>query len=385
MNRSIPGFEQQLGQLIASASVSSANSSLDMSNAGVVNLLAGWVDDLGFHTEIQDVDNLPGKHNLIATIGSGEGGLVLSGHSDTVPYDDMQWHSDPFKSTAKDGAIYGLGATDMKGFFAVALQAIRQIDLTKLQKPLTLVATADEECSMAGARMLGKAGLRQGEAVIIGEPTDLKPVRMHKGILMQSIRIVGLSGHSSNPELGNSALEAMHEVLGALKHYRSKLQSDYQNANFAIAVPTMNLGCIHGGDNPNRICGQCELQFDIRPLPGMPIHEIQSEIDRLLLPIADSHSVEIIHGPLFDGVNAYEEPPSSRLVRLAEQLSSEKSESVAFATEAPFFQSMGKQTLVLGPGSIDQAHQPNEFLPTDQINPAIELYKKLIEHYCLGA
>lgn len=390
MKTSLPGFEQQLEQLIASASVSSANSKLDMSNVGVVNLLATWLDDLGFTTEIQNVEEHKGKYNLIATIGHSSGGhntggLVLSGHSDTVPYDDIQWHSDPFKSTEKDGGYYGLGSTDMKGFFAVALAAIQTVDLQKLQRPLTLIATADEECSMAGARMLSKAGLPQGEAVIIGEPTDLKPIRMHKGILMQSIRITGLSGHSSNPELGNNALEAMYDVLGVLKEYRRQLQANYQNSGFEIAVPTMNLGCIHGGDNPNRICGRCELQFDIRPLPGMPIGDLQSDIDHLLTPVADAHGVQIDHTPLFNGVEAYEEPRSSGLVSLAEQLTGHNSESVAFATEAPFFQNMGKQTLVMGPGSIDQAHQPNEFLPISQINPGIELYRQFIEHYCLTA
>jgi len=394
MKNTLPSFEDQLEQLIASASVSSANSALDMSNAGVINLLANWLDDLGFKTEIQDVDGHKGKHNLIATIGSGshvsgsdsskKGGLVLSGHSDTVPYDDIQWHSDPFKSTEKDGGFYGLGSTDMKGFFAVVMEAIQKVDLKKLQQPLTVIATADEECSMAGARMLAKAGLPQGEAVIIGEPTDLKPIRMHKGILMQSIRIIGLSGHSSNPKLGNSALEAMYDVLSELRQYRNKLQSDYRNAGFEIAVPTMNLGCIHGGDNPNRICGQCELQFDIRPLPGMPVHELQADIDKLLNPISNKHGVQIDHSPLFDGVDAYEEPAASELVKLAEKLTRHHSDSVAFATEAPFFQSMGKQTLVMGPGSIDQAHQPNEFLPINQIKPGIDLYQQFIEHYCLA-
>lgn len=383
MKQSLPKFEAQLQQLIANASVSSANPSLDMSNAGVINLLASWLDDLGFDTRIQDVKGQQGKHNLIATIGSGTGGLVLSGHSDTVPYDDIQWQTDPFTSTEKAQGFYGLGSTDMKGFFAVALEAIQKVDLQKLNRPLTLVATADEECSMSGARMLAEAGLPQGEAVIIGEPTDLKPIRMHKGILMQSIRITGLSGHSSNPALGKSALEAMYDVLGSLREYRSLLQSTYQHAGFDIAVPTMNLGCIHGGDNPNRICGQCELQFDIRPLPGMPIDGLQAEIDKLLVPIADRHGVEIRHQPLFEGVNAYEEAATSELVKTAELLTKQPSESVAFATEAPFFQGMGKQTLILGPGSIDQAHQPNEFLPMDQIKPGIELYKQFIEHYCL--
>jgi len=404
---SLPHFDEQLKSLIASASVSSANTNLDMSNKGIISLLANWLDDLGFHIDIQDVDPARGKQNLIATIGGASSGgslsaydhsttasgaqqprgLVLSGHSDTVPYDDIQWQTDPFKATEKGqgqcSGYYGLGSTDMKGFFAIAIAAMQQVDLQKLTQPLTLIATADEECSMSGARMLQKTGLPQGEAVIIGEPTNLKPIRMHKGILMQSIRITGLAGHSSNPDLGHNALEAMYDVLTELKSYRAQIQSRYQHAGFDIQVPTMNFGCIHGGDNPNRICGQCELQFDLRPLPNMKIADLRNDIDRLLLPIAEQHQIDLQHDALFEGVDAYEESAQSELVKKAEEFSQQPSESVAFATEAPFFQSMGKQTLVLGPGSIDQAHQPNEFLPLNQIKPAIELYKKFIEHYCL--
>ncbi|MEQ9209037.1 MAG: M20/M25/M40 family metallo-hydrolase, partial [Pseudomonadales bacterium] len=271
----------------------------------------------------------------------------------------------------------------MKGFFAVALEAIQQTDLTALKAPLTLVATADEESTMSGARFLAKSGLSQGEAVIIGEPTDLKPVHMHKGISMQAIRITGRSGHSSNPELGNSALEAMIEVLGELQNFRARLQSQYRNEGFAIAVPTMNLGCIHGGDNPNRICGACELQFDLRPLPGMAIDDLRSDITALLEPIASRRGVTIDQKILFGGVEAFEEAADSDLVKNAARFSNAESMSVAFATEAPFYKSLGKQTIILGPGSIDQAHQPNEFLPDNQIEPGIRIYRQFIEHYCL--
>ena len=233
MNSKIPNFNDNLGQLIASASVSSVNPVHDMSNAGMINLLGDWLDRLGFKTEVQSV-GVNGKQNLIASIGPGTGGLVLSGHSDTVPYDDIQWLSDPFQCTHKENGFYGLGSTDMKGFFAIALEAIQQIELTKLRAPLTLIATADEESTMSGARFLAKSGLSLGEAVIIGEPTDLKPVHMHKGISMQAIRIIGRSGHSSNPALGNSALEAMFEVLGELQKFRAELQSKYQNNGFAM-------------------------------------------------------------------------------------------------------------------------------------------------------
>jgi acetylornithine deacetylase len=382
MNSKLPSFKENLGQLIAAASVSSVNPAFDMSNIGMINLLGDWLDQLGFKTEVQSVGT-EGKHNLIATIGSGTGGLILSGHSDTVPYDDIQWLSDPFQCTHKENGFYGLGSTDMKGFFAVALEAIKQVELSKLRAPLTLIATADEESTMSGARFLAESGLSQGEAVIIGEPTDLKPVRMHKGISMQSIRVTGQSGHSSNPDLGNSALEAMIDVLATLQDFRNRLQATYRNDGFTIAVPTMNFGCIHGGDNPNRICGKCELQFDLRPLPGMAIEELRNDITALLEPIADRRGVSIDQEILFGGVEAFEESEDSDLVTHATMFSGEEAKSVAFATEAPFFKAMGKKTIILGPGSIDQAHQANEFLPDNQIEPGTRIYRQFIEHYCL--
>ncbi|MBC6428213.1 MAG: acetylornithine deacetylase [Cellvibrionales bacterium] len=378
----LPPFAEQMDQLLGCASVSSSDPNLDMSNRGVVELLADWLDRLGFATRLEPVDAASGKYNLIASLGGGTGGLVLAGHADTVPCDEPLWESDPFAATRKTAGFYGLGATDMKGFFAVALAAIEGLDLRALHKPLTVVATADEESSMAGARLLARQGLEPGEAVLIGEPTDLRPVRMHKGVLMQCIRITGASGHSSNPALGNNALDAMHEVLGALLGFRTGLQARYRHAGFHIQVPTLNLGCIHGGDNPNRICGQCAMQFDLRPLPGMSLDALRDEIDALLAPIAAARAIDIRHEPLFAGVAPFEEPADSALVRRAETLTGTAAQSVAYATEAPFFQSLGKQTLVLGPGSIDQAHRPNEYLPAAQIAPAIDLYRQFIRHYC---
>lgn len=381
--KKLPTFTERLHQLIAAPSISSANPKLDMSNSGVVVLLADWFEHLGFNIQTQDIPESPGKQNLIAKLGSGSGGLILSGHTDTVPYDDSGWDSDPFKVKGINNAFYGLGTTDMKGFFSVVIDAISALDSAKFSKPLTIVATADEECSMAGARALSLAGVGYADAAIIGEPTDLTPIRMHKGIMMQSIRIQGQSGHSSNPALGNSALEAMQDVLGALRTFRAIIQDNHQNAGFDIAVPTLNLGCIHGGDNPNRICGQCDLQFDLRPLPGMSIDSLREDIDHLIQPIAQKYAIDIQHETLFEGVDPFEQPEDSELVETAKSFSGKDSKSVAFATEAPFFKGMGINTIVLGPGSIDQAHQPNEYLPQDQITPAANLYQKFIEHYCL--
>jgi len=271
---SLTRYREKLNQLVATPSVSCAVPDWDMPNMAVIELLASWFDDLGFKTEIMPLAQ-PGKANLIATLGEGDGGLVLAGHSDTVPYDKNAWQSDPFKLTERDGKLFGLGATDMKGFFPVILEAVRPFLNKPLKEPLIILATADEESSMNGARALVSRGSPRARYAVIGEPTELTPIRMHKGIMMEAIRVKGHSGHSSNPALGRNALDAMNGVMTQLISLRQDLQARYRNPGFAVDVPTLNLGCIHGGDGANRICAECELHFDLRVLPGMDNEELR--------------------------------------------------------------------------------------------------------------
>ncbi len=375
-------FSNRLKNIISLPSVSCTDPEIDTSNLSVVELLATWFETLGFEICVQEIPDFPGKFNLIANYGKGDGGLVLAGHTDTVPYDESRWQQDPFSLTTREDRFYGLGVADMKGFFPVVLAALENVELNKLSKPLTIIATADEESSMSGARALAESENSFGRFAVIGEPTSLKPIRMHKGIMMECIRIQGLAGHSSNPKLGQSALEAMNKVMGLLIDYRREIQARYHHAGFEIAIPTLNLGCIHGGDNPNRICGHCELQFDLRPLPGMDLNSLHEAIDKLLRPLETETETTITLEPLFPGVQAYEEPETSEIVSIVERLSGFPSGSAAFATEAPFLQKLGMQTVVMGPGSIDQAHQPNEFLAHSQIDPAVELIEKLVNELC---
>lgn len=375
-------YQQQLQQLVAIPSISCAVPDWDMPNLPVIELLATWLEDMGFRTQILPLAQ-PGKANLIATLGEGDGGLVLAGHSDTVPYDKAGWQSDPFKLAEKDGKFYGLGATDMKGFFPVVLEAVKEFLDTPLKQPIIVLATADEESSMSGARALAASGNPKGRFAVIGEPTELTPIRMHKGIMMESIRVRGQSGHSSNPTLGNSALESMNEVMTELIALRRDLQTRYRNPGFAVQTPTLNLGCIHGGDGANRICGTCELHFDLRLLPGMDNEAVRQKIQQRLTPIAERSGTDIVLSSLFEGVAPFAEDEHSELVVACEQLTGKRSESVAFSTEAPFMQQLGMQTVVLGPGSINQAHQADEFIDISQIEPAVKIMRELIRKFCL--
>ncbi|CAI8951081.1 MULTISPECIES: acetylornithine deacetylase [Pseudomonas] len=378
----LPSLKEQFAALIAAPSVSCTQPALDQSNRAVIDLLAGWLGDLGFACDIQQVN--PGKFNLLASYGSGPGGLVLAGHSDTVPYDPELWQTDPLKLTEVDGRWVGLGSCDMKGFFALVIEAVQPLLAHDFKQPLLILATCDEESSMAGARALAEAGRPLGRAAVIGEPTGLKPIRLHKGVMMERIDILGRSGHSSDPSLGHSALEAMHQVMSELMNLRRQWQKAFNNAQFSVPQPTMNFGCIHGGDNPNRICGQCALEFDLRPLPGMDPEVLRSAIRQKLAPLAEQHQVRIDYAPLFPEVPPFEQAADAELVRVAERLTGHRAEAVAFGTEAPYLQRLGCETLVLGPGDIACAHQPGEYLEMSRLQPTVRLLRELIEHYCLS-
>ena len=377
-------LQHMMRKLIGAPSVSSVSPEWDTSNAQVIDLLAEWCETAGFRVERLPIAGHPGKFNLVASAGQGPDGLVLSGHTDTVPYDDARWSSDPFTLREKNDRWYGLGTCDMKGFFAVVLDAIRDLDLNRLRQPLILIATADEESSMCGARALLDTHRRLGRHAVIGEPTGLKPIRLHKGVGMEAIRLTGRSGHSSDPALGVNALEGMHQAIAELLAWRNELQQRYRNPLFAVQEPTINLGHIHGGDNPNRICAHCELHFDIRPLPGMDLDELRGQIDqRIGARLADS-GLQFERVSLFEGIPAMDTPADSPIVRAAESLTGHSAGAVAFGTEGPYLNEMGMQTLIMGPGSIDQAHQPDEYLALDQLKPAAEIIRQLVKRFCLA-
>ncbi|MEW5010615.1 MAG: acetylornithine deacetylase [Cycloclasticus sp.] len=374
--------------LIGTPSVSSTNRQHDQSNLPVINLLAEWLGNLGFQVSIQPLAEQNGKANLIATIGpqhKGANGLVLSGHTDTVPYDDSRWQQDPFKLTERDNKFYGLGSTDMKSFFALAIDTAAKFKTSDFKRPLTILATADEESAMSGAQSLSREQLQHAQYAIIGEPTNLTPVRMHKGVMMESLIVTGHAGHSSNPSLGASATEGMHQIINELLSWREELQARHQHPSFEVSSPTLNIGSIHGGDNPNRICSHCETQIDIRPLPGMDIDYLRADLQqRLFKVLPDDGKLKLAYRPIFCGVPPFETPADAGFTRLVESISGKPAEAVAFGTEAPYLNKLGLDTIVIGPGSIDQAHQANEFIPSEQIEPYCHFLHRLIQHICIN-
>jgi acetylornithine deacetylase len=356
-----------------------------MPNAPVISGLAERLEASGWQVEIQDLPGKPGKQNMIATLGSGSSGLILSGHTDTVPCNEELWNSDPFSLSERDNRFYGLGTADMKSFLALAMAACSGIEAKHLQQPVILLATADEESSMAGARALAGAGQPTARYAVIGEPTDLKPIRMHKGIFMEAIRVQGQSGHSSDPSLGANALEGMQVIIEELITWRTQLQQDFRSDAFKVPYCTLNLGHIHGGDNPNRICGDCELQIDFRFIPSLNHSDLRQELHTRLQNVLAKRKPElqISFESLADGIDPLETPATSNLVQTAERMTGAVAGAVGYATEAPFLSSMGIETLVMGPGSINQAHQPDEYLELAQLEPTVDYLQQLIKTYCM--
>lgn len=380
MKNALP-FIERYRQLIAIPTISSLIPEYDLSNKALIDLLANWLSELGFKTEVIAVEGSRAKYNLLATYGEGEGGLLLAGHTDTVPFDEGKWSFDPFKLTEKNGRFYGLGTADMKGFFAFVVDVISQMDLSQLTKPLRILATADEETTMLGARTFAQHQHIRPDCAIIGEPTSLKPIRAHKGHIGEAIRITGKSGHSSDPERGINAIELMHEATGYLMQLRDHLRNQYHHPMFNIPYPTMNFGNIRGGDAINRICACCELQFDIRPLPNLALEDLNGLLHQSLAPMLEKWGDRIEIFPVHEGIPGYECEHSAQVVQVVEKLLGEKCDVVNYCTEAPFIQQLCP-TLVLGAGSIEQAHQPDEYLATDFVEPTRQLLSTLILHFC---
>jgi len=370
-------------QLVATPSVSSPDARFDQSNRGVVELLAEWASALGFSVRIDALPGESGKVNLIATLGEGEDGLVLSGHTDTVPYDANRWTDDPFVLTERDDKLFGLGTADMKGFFAAALHAIARFEPTTLRRPITLLGTADEESTMDGARALAEAGERFGRYAIIGEPTGLQPIRKHKGVSYVEVSVYGKSGHASNPALGVNAIDGIQLVLPALQSWRDQLGQRYRDDDFEVPTPTLNFGRVAGGDSPNRICAECTLDLDIRLLPGMERDAVTAELRAVVANALDGGAWGFDVRATRGHADAFSGPSDTTFSSAVETLCGCSAKTALFGTEAPYLAQLGLQTLVLGAGDIAVAHQPDEYVTIAAIERATDVYANLIHRFCI--
>ncbi len=367
-------------EIIAINSSSSEKPEEDVSNEKVIDLLISWLTPLGFSAAKIPVPGTRGKFNLIARHGSGTGGLAFSGHTDTVPANNSLWSSSPFQTEIRNGRLYGLGVIDMKGFFVFVMETLLSLDLGKLQKPVWVLATADEETTMNGAIHLAK-NLSQApekpDLIIIGEPTSMVPVVMHKGQLVQVIKCSGIGGHASNPGKGLSAIKILHRCMTELYRLEERLREYGREELFEVPCPTLNIGEIKGGDAPNKIADHAELVFEVRLMPAAGSDIIRKLTREALAPVMAEYPGRITLEDAYPPSEAFAGKIPEAMRDLLREVSGREPVAVNYATEATYFQDVAA-TAVMGPGSIDMAHQPDEYLDLSEAEHDLETLKALM-------
>jgi acetylornithine deacetylase len=330
------------------------------------------------------------KSNLYATIGPPvEGGVVLSGHTDVVPVDGQPWTSDPFRLTPRNGRLYGRGTCDMKGFLALALAAAPEFAAAKLNRPVHLAFSYDEEIGCLGApdmiRELAK-GLPSPAAVVVGEPTGMVAVCGHKGISTWKVTVTGREAHSSVGLAGASANMAAVRLMGELVALAERLEAEGDPASpFTPRGATLTIGQVNGGTAVNIIARECVFAFDLRTPPGLDPDEILEPflascraMDAALKAKAPEAGVVVENR---SRTPAFAPERDGAAERLARTLAGDNGPArvVAYAAEAGQFQEAGFSTVICGPGSIDQAHQPDEFVEVSQIERGAAFMLRLAE------
>jgi len=333
------------------------------------------------------------KANLFATLGPrGEPGIVLSGHTDVVPVEGQAWDTDPFALVEKDGRLYGRGACDMKGFIACVLALVPEFMERGLKTPLHLAFSYDEEVGCLGVGRMISDLMRAGvhpRACIVGEPTEMRPVVAHKGKKSYRCTVRGLAGHSAYAPHGVNAVEYAAEAVAFLNNLarRHRDQGPYDRG-FDVAHTTVHTGVIRGGTALNVIPHDCAFDFEFRHLPGDDpdrlLHEFSDYVRTRLEP--EMRKIHAASGFVIEplsGIPVLDTGPESEVVALAQELAgSSEIGKVSFGTEGSQFQRAGIPTVVCGPGSIAQAHKPNEYVTLDQIARCEAFLRRLADRVC---
>jgi acetylornithine deacetylase len=329
------------------------------------------------------------KAALFVTIGPMEdGGIVLSGHTDVVPVAGQTWTSDPFTLRREGDRLYGRGTTDMKGFDAVCLAMIEEFKRAPLKKPIHILLSYDEETTCAGPLdTIARFGLDlpRPVAVIVGEPTLMQAADAHKSIATFRTSVRGLEAHSSKPQLGANAIEGAAALIHDLYGFAQELAGGVGgcDARFDPPTSTLNVGTIEGGSARNILARDCSFLWEFRGLPGAPqdlaLKRLEAHAREVVLPrlrrFAPHATVETIVEVEVPGLLAQEESLARTLA--LKLLRANHTIAAPFATEAGRFQQAGLSTIVCGPGSIDQAHQPDEYVETAQLAACVGLLRAL--------
>jgi acetylornithine deacetylase len=370
-----------LADLIAFPSVSSA------SNLELIAYAADLLSDAGATISVGR-DGSGSKANLFATLGpAGDGGIVLSGHTDVVPVDGQDWASDPFAMAERDGRLYGRGACDMKGFIAACIAMAPHFAALDLRRPLHFAFTYDEEIGCFGAQALvaelARAGIRPAIA-IIGEPTEMRVIEGHKGCYEYTTEFTGLEGHGSQPDRGVNAIEYAARYISRLLDIGEKLKGRAPaGSRFDPPRSTVQVGHIHGGAARNVIAGQCAVEWEMRPVRKDDADLVKADlgayVDTVLRPAmqAVSPAADIVTRTIGEVEGLQVVPESEARDIVCELTGANSCDVVAFGTEAGLFQAAGMSAVICGPGSILQAHKPDEYVSLDQLAACMTMLDRL--------
>lgn len=382
--------KEWLAKLIAFDSTSK------QSNVLLINELAEWLKrhEVNCHI-ISGPDN---KANLFATIpaqgNQEQGGIILSGHTDTVPVMGQIWDSDPFVAIERDGKIYGRGACDMKGFLAVVLGLLPEFKKLKLQKPIHLAFTADEEIGCLGAPFLldyiKKLGI-QPEACIVGEPSSMLPIVGYKGRQVFHCQVKGYAAHSSLTNRGCNAIVYASRLITYIHAIAEKLKNDGPFDNdFDLPYTSLTTNIISGGQANNIIPNNCEFIFEMRYLPEFSVETIRSQIENyinteLLPDMRQTYPKAEVYLDLISSAPAFSAHENEGIASILRVITGVKRRfKVSYSTEAALFQRAHIPTIICGPGNIEQAHQANEFITLDQLDICEKVIRNIINFFCLA-
>lgn len=330
------------------------------------------------------------KLNLLARKGPERaGGLLLCAHLDVVPADEPGWSSDPFRLVERGGRLYGRGAADMKGFVALALNRLAAIRADQLHSPLALLLTSDEELGSLGAQAFvreWKGDFPLPRSVLVGEPTGLRVVRMHKGHLRVRVSVAGRPAHSGFPHLGQNAIERAGPVIAALSQLAAEMRRERtQTSEFfpECPYPVLNLGVIRGGQAVNVVPAVCELTLGIRLLPGQRSDEavtrVRDALAELPQPVRAAVAVEVLNDspPMLCDAGAPLNAGLAELLGQSETLGS------LYASDAGTLSRLGLDCVLCGPGDMTDAHRPDESIAIDQLAAGDALLGRIIRRLCM--
>ncbi len=347
------------------------------SNLGLIEWVRDWLKGHGIESRLT-YDATGKKANLFATVGEGpRPGIVLSGHTDVVPVDGQAWDSDPFQATLVGDRIYARGSADMKSFIAVALAHTPKFLQAGLKAPVHFALSYDEEVGCIGVRGLLEDLARNDirpAGCIVGEPTGMQPVIAHKGMRTFKCRVHGKEAHSSLTTQGVNAIEYAAKLIVFIRQLAERMRDlESRDYNFDVPFTTLQTGLIQGGTAPNIVPRECLFHFEFRYLPGADPDALEREIrdyaKNVLEPemrkVAPEAGIEIEGKSQIPGLSTAEE---EAITALAQRLArAERVRKVAYATEAGLFQKAGIPSIICGPGSIEQAHKPNEYITLEQV------------------